>query len=60
MMTEHARFGRRYTPDALAMVRAVVHNDREALYVFQLQFVDGDNTLPNMIENGEVRLQTHP
>ena len=57
-MTKKARFGRRYMPDALAMVRAVVHNDREALYVFQLQFVEGDGTLPNMVENGEVRLRS--
>ena len=41
------------------MVRAVVHNDRDALYVFQLQFVEGseNDKLPNMVENGEVRLQ---
>ncbi|CAL5225566.1 g8405 [Coccomyxa viridis] len=45
-----------YTPDALAMVRAVVHNDRDALYVFQLQFVEGseNDKLPNMVENGEI------
>ena len=40
------------------MARAVVHSDREALYVFKLKFHDNDNTLPNMIENGEVGLHT--
>ena len=53
-----ARSGCRYAAGALAMVRAVVHNDREALYVFQLQIADTDTTIPNMVENGEVRLQS--
>ena len=33
-----------------------MHSDREALYVFQLQFSDNENRLPNMVENGEVGL----
>ena len=40
------------------MVRAVVHSDREALYVFQLQFSDNENRLPNMFENGEVGMHS--
>ena len=42
------------------MVRAVVHSDREALYVFQLKYTDSDTTIPNMVENGEVGLLTQP
>lgn len=50
-----ACFGCRYVPEALDTVRVTVHNDRDALYVFQLQYDGFPNTLPDMVVNGEVR-----
>ena len=46
--------GRRYVPDALDTIRATVHGDRNALYVFKLRYDGHPNTLPDMVYNGEV------
>ena len=45
----------RYVPDALSTVRAVVSNDWDALYVFQLQMAESPGSrIPNIHQGGEV------
>ena len=41
-----------YAADALSTIRAVVHHDFEALYIFQMQMED--NVLVPAADNGEV------
>ena len=49
------RRGCRYVPDALSTVRAVVSNDWDALYVFQLQMAESPGSrIPNIHQGGEV------
>ncbi|CAK0732654.1 hypothetical protein CVIRNUC_000161 [Coccomyxa viridis] len=44
-----------YVPDALSTVRAVVSNDWDALYVFQLQMAESPGSrIPNIHQGGEV------
>ena len=52
---DDGRWDCRYVPDALSTVRAVVSNDWDALYVFQLQMAESPGSrIPNIHQGGEV------